>query len=172
MNAWYELETSEGKRLIVAYKAKKTEIGAELAPIMDYISEFNQEESERYHKNHKEFEFLVDDEDPAGEFKKRTTDVILEYLDSDRRMMLSDFVFDGEIQVDEREDGSFRIEIYLYDISGRPVHIGYVPEKLHDEMEDFLEYGIDYEIRMLASGYGFGKRKTYIIRALLIFDRR
>lgn len=170
-NSYYTLETYVGKKLIVAYKPKKIEIAAQLKPIMDYIASFNEEESKKYHERHKEFEFLVDDADPSNTFVDRIREVVVEYINSDKGFILSDYVFDGEIQLNQELDSDLKIEIYMYDIEGNPVHIGYVPEKLLDEMDSFLEEDSHYELRMLASGYGIGKKKVYIIRALLIFEK-
>ncbi|MBQ0005446.1 MAG: hypothetical protein KBS68_06265 [Clostridiales bacterium] len=172
INAWYELETASGKKLIVAYKPKRKEIGAQLKTIFKYIASFDQAKSDNYHANHKEFEFIVDG-NTAGDSvcKTNTTETILGFINRDKTFVLADEVLDGEIQLDETDPDNIKVEIYMYNINGDPVHIGYVPDRLMQEMSPYLEEGITYELRMLATRYGIAK-KTYIIRALLIFDRR
>lgn len=172
MNAWYEIETSAGKKLIVAYKPKKTDIAAQLKQIFKYIASFDQAKSDMYHANHKEFEFIVDGNTQGDSVcRTNTFETISEFIQRDKTFVLADEVLDGEIQLDESDPDNLKVEIYMYNLYGDPVHIGYVPDRLMDEMSPYLEEGITYELRMLASRYGITK-KTYIVRALLIFDRR
>lgn len=172
MNAWYSLETSDGKKLIVGYKPKRKDVATQLTPIMKYISNFNEKESAAYHQNHKEFEFLVDNSGDDGDAcKERIYNTVTEYIKSDKQFMLSDNVFDGEIQLDDTDPDNLRVEMFMYNLNDEPVHIGYVPERLMFEMKPYLEEGITYELRILITGYGMGKKK-YMVRALLIFDRR